>query len=252
MCARFAKCLSTVGLAVCLAAPVAFGSLIDNIIETGGDNEATDTITAKWTGQTFPVSVANEPVPGATIGSNYTVPAFGSAAPVFVDRTHRYFDDSANNLPVPAYLVGAEYVMAGNDNRENAGYKLDITVNHPVTVYMLIDNRLSDGDAATPPTFDATHMQWILDQGWLATAHALNRAQSAARPDEVGIDESSDGTINNWYSVYYKSYPAGTFSLLQADNANRNMYGVVITPEPATLGLLAMGVSALAAGRRRR
>jgi len=67
------------------AAPV-----IANVVETGGDNEPTDTITAKWTGQTFNCSVANEPVPGITVGTPYTVGLFGNYAPAFVDRNHRY------------------------------------------------------------------------------------------------------------------------------------------------------------------
>ena len=40
------------------------GSIITNVVEMGGDNEATDTIAAQWTGTTFTVSVDNEPVPG--------------------------------------------------------------------------------------------------------------------------------------------------------------------------------------------
>ncbi|HOW70693.1 MAG TPA: PEP-CTERM sorting domain-containing protein [Phycisphaerae bacterium] len=250
MCVRTAKWMTVVTLALSLAAPVAFGQMISNVVETGGDNEATDTITAKWTGQTFAITVANEPFPGAVVGENFTVPAFGSLAPTFVDRPHRYSDDLANSLPVPAYLVGGEYIMSGNDNRDNVPYNLAVTVGQPVTVYMLIDNRLSDGDNATPPTFDATHMQWIVDEGWLATANGLNRFKNTAVPDEVAIDEASDGTINQWYSVYYKEFAAGTLNLLQADNGGRNMYGAVITPEPSSVGLLAI-VAVLGLVRRR-
>ena len=32
--------------------------------------------------------------------------------------------------------------MSGNDNRDNASYRLDVTVDTPSTAYMLIDNRL--------------------------------------------------------------------------------------------------------------
>lgn len=251
---RLSACrtLTTAVCALVLATVPALGQLISNVVETGGDNEATDTITAKWTGQSFAVSVANEPVPGAAIGQNYAVGVFGSGAPAFVDRNHQYLNDVPNNLPVPAYLTGAEYIMSGNDNRDNASYKLDVTVSRAVTVYMLIDNRLgeaSPGNGADPPTFGPTAMQWILDGGWLPTANGLNRTQNAGVADEIALDEGADGAINQWYSIYYKNFPAGTLSLFQADNSGRNMYGVVITPEPATLGLLAM---AGALGLRRR
>jgi hypothetical protein len=216
-----------IALAACL--PVR-AVIISSVVETGGDNETTDTITARWTGQIWPVSVANEPVPGSVVGDSYTAGVFGSGAPAFVDRMHRYLDDTANNLPIPNYLVGGDYIMSGNDNRDNASYRLDVTVAQPARVYMLIDNRLSDGDNATPPTFDAIHMQWILDGGWAGALNGLNRFSNPSVPDEVAIDEGADGTINQWFSVYYKDFAAGTFTLWQPDNAGRNMYGVVVQP----------------------
>lgn len=210
-------------------------ALITSVVETGGDNEATDTITARYTGQTFPVSVAGEPVLGLAIGANFTVPAFSSGVPSFVDRNHRYFDNVGAGLVIPAYLNGLEYIMSGNDNRDNAGYRLDVTVNAPVRCYMLIDNRLGATSGDDPPTFGPGAMQWILDEAWLPTANGLNRFSNPAVPDEVPIDEASDGTINQHYSVYYKDFPAGTFTLLQPENPGRNMYGVVIGPAPGTV-----------------
>ena len=70
--------------------------------------------------------------------------------------------------------------MSGNDNRDNATYRLDITVNAPARAYMLIDNRLTDTDGATPPTFDATHMQWIVTNGWLPHRTGQNRSGNIA------------------------------------------------------------------------
>jgi hypothetical protein len=251
--------------AACLCvSPILALPVITNVVETGGDNEATDTIPAKWTGTTFPVSVANEPAPGLVIGNNFTVGLFGNGAAAFVDRNHRYSNHSVDaaavppGFTIPAYLNGAEYILSGNDNRDNATYRLDVTVSRPVTAYMLIDNRMSASTEATdnadPPTFDATHMQWIVDQGWLPSTNGLNRTGNIAVPDEVPFDEGSDNTINQWYSVYRKNFPVGTFSVFQADNAGQNMYGVVVRaiPEPGTvlLSLLAF-CSALAVVRRR-
>jgi hypothetical protein len=240
------------GLLICAACIASsWGVTITNVAETGGDDETSDTITAKWSGVTWDVTVENEPVPGAAVGTPYTAGLFGHQAPAFVDRNHRYSNDDANGLPIPAYLVGGEYIMSGNDNRDNASYSLDVTIATPATVYMLIDNRLGDSDNANPPAFDATHMQWILDDGWTATANGLNRSGSIAVPDEVPIDESADGTINQYYSVYSKNFPAGNFTLLQADNAGQNMYGVVVVPEPAGISLAVLGLVALAVNRRR-
>ncbi len=79
--------LAFVVLLVLFAAP-AFAQNITSVVETGGDAEATDTIVAQWTGQTFTVSVAGEPFPGAVVGNPYTVGTFGHLAPTFVDRAH--------------------------------------------------------------------------------------------------------------------------------------------------------------------
>ncbi|HMJ65197.1 MAG TPA: fibronectin type III domain-containing protein, partial [Candidatus Binatia bacterium] len=200
--------------------------VVTNVVETGGDNEATDTIPAKWTGTTFVTGIANEPVPGKGANDPYTAPVFGNWAPSYVDRNHRWTNASATVL-LPPYLVGQEYIMIGNDNRDNPGLRLDVSVATAVTVYLLIDNRLGAG-ANDPPTFDATHMQWVLDEGWLPTTNGINRTANLSWPDEIGIDEGADATINNWSSIYYKNFPAGTFQLKQPDNAGQNMYGVVV------------------------
>jgi hypothetical protein len=213
-----------------VARPGIANPVITGVVETGGDNEATDTVPAKWTGVTYVGGIANEPVPGLAAGAPYTVGLFREHAPCYVDRNHRY-TNSTGTTTIPRYLLGGEYIMSGNDNRDNNPYTLDVTVNVPVIAYMLIDNRLGDASAANPPTFDATHMQWIVTDGWTPVKTGSNRAGDFTNPDEVGIDEGADGTINNWFSVYQKKFPAGTFQLKQGDNAGQNMYGAVVQPE---------------------
>jgi hypothetical protein len=208
--------------------------IIVSVVETGGDNEATDTVTAKWTGVTFIGGVANEPVPGLAAGASYTVGLFGNHAPAFVDRNHRY-TNASDTVAIPSYLSEGEYIMSGNDNRDNPGYLLDITLSASAQVYLLIDNRLGDAVNATPPTFDASHMQWVLDEGWVPVQTGLNRGGSTSVPDEVGFDEGADATLNQWFSVYTKSFPGGLMQLRQADNAGQNMYGVVITRSPDSI-----------------
>jgi hypothetical protein len=216
--------------------------LITAVVEVGGDNEATDTIAAKWTGRIFPVSVANEPLPGLVVGNNYTVGLFGNGAPAFVDRNHAYTNASGTVL-IPSYLAGGEYIMSGNDNRDNTNLTMQVFVSKPVQAYLLIDNRLSDGDNATPPTFTSTNMQWVVDQGWTAVRTGNNRTANANVPDEVGIDEGTDGSINQWYSIYTKAFPAGSFQLKQADNSGRNMYGAVITLQPPRVTITQQGAN---------
>lgn len=260
---KFVRFSLVIGATVVFASSLLAAPIITNVVETGGDNEATDTIPAKWTGTTFAVSVANEPIPGAVIGNNYTVGLFGNLAPAFVDRNHRYSNHSVDpaavppGFSIPAYLIGGEYIMSGNDNRDNnPAYRLDVTVSRPVTAYMLIDNRLGDPNSpnSDPPSFGPTKMQWILDQGWLPSATGRNRTGTAGVPDEVPFDEGADNTINQWYSVYRKNFPVGTFSLFQPDNAGQNMYGVVVVaiPEPGTILLSVIAWAVAVAAIRRR
>ncbi len=225
-------------IAICVlssSGPLSAFPLITNVVETGGDNETTDTITAKWTGVTFSNGVSTEfPTP-------YTVPLFGEDAPCYVDRAHQW-NGVSMALPLPGYLVGGEYVMIGNDNRDNADFRLDISVAQDVLVYLLIDNRLGDGAAGDPPAgglpfSDWTNMTWMATAGFNPVLNGLNRSQNPTVPDEVAIDGDGNGfgpgdSIADYASVYVKRAPAGTFTLYQADNPSRNVYGVVVTLAP--------------------
>ncbi len=198
--------------------------VITSLVESGGDGAPT----AQFTGNTFT---------GPTIGT-YTVPAFGVLAKAFCDRLHAY-TNASGSLPMPPYLVGQEYIMIRNDNRDNNGgtnggsaniYNLNVTISSGAQVYLLIDNRLGDGNAANPPSFGPTNMAWVTNEGWAPVTNGINRTASAASPDELGIDVDANGGINDFLSVYSKAFPAGSFVLKQANNPSRDMYGVVIVP----------------------
>ncbi|MBM3878292.1 MAG: hypothetical protein FJ387_00980 [Verrucomicrobia bacterium] len=197
--------------------------IVTSVVETGGDGPPT----AKFTGETF-----DHP----NLGTGFTVPVFDEEAPAFTDRAHQW-NGADPAVPLPAYLVGGEYIMIRNDNRENTGFQLDVTLSQRALVYVLVDNRLSDGFNTDPPDF-TTSMTWLLTSGWAPVATGWNRISDPFYPDEVGVDEGGDGFgpgmgINQWSSIYVKELPAGAFSLFQADNPSRNMYGVVVTPVPA-------------------
>src|SRR5262245_2394302 len=86
-----ASLLPVLSVWILLLAPTAGAfPIITNVVETGGDNEATDTVPAKWTGVTWVGGIANEPVPGLAAGASYTAGLFGNHAPAMVDRNHRY------------------------------------------------------------------------------------------------------------------------------------------------------------------
>ncbi len=194
------------------------GTLIANVVETGGYNEATDTIVAQWTGQTFVNGVANEPVKATAADAPYTVGYMGHKAPAFVDREHAWFS-STPALPIPPYLVNQEYLMIGNDNRDRDSFQLDITVNAPAVAYLLFDERM-----ALPA--------WVADNGWVPVKTGQNRAGDFSQPDELGLDEGANNDINSYFAVYAKAVPAGSFSMYERGGSGNNMYGVVIGNNP--------------------
>jgi hypothetical protein len=211
--------------------------LIANVVEIGGDNELTDTVPATWTDQTFSNGIVGEFL------DPYTVPPFGEDVPAYVDRIH-HWNGATTTLPIPPYLAGAEYIMSGNDNRDNIPYQLDITLSESAYVYLLVDDRLGDTSNENPPnhpdwTIDANSdglpdMGWVVTDDWQPVINGLNRFSNPAWPDQVGVDEGGDGVgpgvgINQWASIYVKQLPAGTFSIYEADNPGRNMYGVVVS-----------------------
>ncbi|MBL9129036.1 MAG: PEP-CTERM sorting domain-containing protein [Verrucomicrobiales bacterium] len=238
----------TVVGALAFAGAMVTAQATPNILSATERNGDTDRPSAKITGVTFDI----ENPTGTVLVSGYSVGRFGEDAKAMTDRTHDYGGSSAS-VGLPAYLVGQEYVMIANNNRDNATFALDLVIAQTSLVYLLIDNRLGDGDANTPPDF-SSRMKWVADQGWIPFHLNGNHVGNAAFPDDVGIDESADGTINNWSSVYGKLVTPGTLSLGEFGEAGRNMYGVVVAavPEPGTGALVLLGAGLLAFTRRSR
>ena len=289
----FRICAAMLVLCALSATPVA-ATNITNVVEINGDAGPADYIPTQWTGQTFTATTAGRPYTTAAVGNSVTVPYFVSGfnpafpnatfptvpndPPAYVDRNHTWANGGTffgNTYPtMPAYLVGGEYLMIPQGLRDNATLELQVTISRRSTVYLLIDNRLGEGEDGSngfpldPPTFNATHMAWVAANGWLPKITGNNHLGNGD-PDEVAMDESQDGrqagvpnpnggftnTVDNFFSVYYKNVPAGTFSLFQADknSGNMNMYGVVVVvPEPATAMLLMLAAPVAAACLRRR
>lgn len=196
----------------------------------------------------------------------------------YVDRTHELTSARANSTtgqltaepldgPIvgfPAYLLGAQYVANANDNR-GAGtsdtqndYLVTYTVSTPSIAYLLLDNRLNGTESnatSSPPTSDPDlggNLAWVLAEGWTRVNTGI---MPNGQADYVAIDEGGDGSnpgdgINQFFAIYQKTVPVGTFTtggIKQATSAG-NMYVVAVqpVPEPSTCLLLAVaGLMAL-------
>lgn len=143
----------------------------------------------------------------------------------YMDRTHEWEN-------VPAALKNAEYIMTSNNDRDNRLYEMDVTLSEAATLYLWVDYRVGDGDAAAGPTVGLANpnvMLWLDVFGWTPTG------------DTMDIDESGDGDIDQTFLVYSKAVGAGLTTLYAQDYPSVNMYGVAAVPEPMTIALLGLG-----------
>jgi hypothetical protein len=149
-----------------------------------------------------------------------------------VEEALAYRDRVHQLETIPAALLGAEYIMTSNADRDNRDYELSVTLSEAATLFLWLDNRLGDDDNTNPPKIGFANpnlMLWVDVFGWTDTG------------DDMGIDEGANGTIDQTFSIYSKDVDAGTTTLYKQDWKGINMYGVAAVPEPATIALLGLG-----------
>lgn len=146
-----------------------------------------------------------------------------------LEEESRCFVGSANHtyVSVPDLLLGLEYVQTANEDRENAGYEMDVTFSRAATLYLLLDNRLGKGGVIVreqKPDLVAAGMDWVIDMGFVDTGAG------------VGSDQYTNGVIDGWYSIYALPVPPGTITLYaQNDGVQRVMYTVAAAPRSMNL-----------------
>jgi len=170
-------------------------------------------------GDTVP-AIVNGPSPGGL--------QEGSLA--FVDRTPTSNPPGGHQLVnLPPEMIGFDYIMTCNDDKDNPNHILQVTLASTANLYVFVDNRVGDDNGGDPPTIPAGHWLWNLgfvDSGLTAE-----------------IDESGDGSIDQYWTIYVKEKtPPGMIELLeQNDGGSRNMYVVAAN---ASGGKLAPSVDA--------
>ncbi|MHC4584689.1 MAG: hypothetical protein ACYS3N_09170 [Planctomycetota bacterium] len=126
----------------------------------------------------------------------------------FVDRTHVYAD-------IPESILGAQYVMLANDNKNMSTYELDLTISANATLYVFVDNRMGSSGGGKDVDPDITGMPWLDDMGFVDTG------------EDIGIDESFDGDIDQYFSIYSLPVTVGTITIYgNTEGHGGNMLGV--------------------------
>ena len=166
--------------------------------------------------------------------------AYGEDALTFSDRTHEHngaaFDSASGDLAVagdlvidlPSYLVSQSYVRFANNARDNADFVATVTASGPTQWFLLVDNRLDGPNAnskenTSDPILGGT-LQWIIDGGW----ERVNTGISPnGQPDFVGVDESGDGGLNQFYSIYTLPEPSTSVTINGNNIGGTNMLALV-------------------------
>ncbi|MBP7933695.1 MAG: hypothetical protein KA354_03510 [Phycisphaerae bacterium] len=236
-------------------------SVIIGISESGGDGAGWPGAPTSQRENDYGYPTAVPPISGAIVPFDASAP--GARVFAFTDRTHQYVSaryvegsgvlatGGGNVAPgIPPYLVGGEYVSTRNNNRDNAAFKLNVTINPNLTrgvwAYLLLDNRLGPSgnqSNADPPVLGNGLMDWVATDGWAQYSTGMF---PNGQPDYVGIDEG--GTPGSWndravnaggldqyptqfYTVYRKGFAGGEIIPLQQQNGGGiNMYGLVVVP----------------------
>jgi hypothetical protein len=91
------------------------------------------------------------------------------------------------------------------------------------TIYLMLDNRLGTAGGGKGVDPDLSGMPWVATMGFTDTGY------------DVGINESGDGDIDQYFSIFKAAFPAGTV-ILQGSEAGHggNMYGIAVGPPPMT------------------
>lgn len=144
-------------------------------------------------------------------------------------------DPTLSESRFPSYLEGQPYVWFLQNLRHYTNYACTVTVDQPVTCYLLVDNRVNDYLPASTyddPVFGAPDTQWMLDDGWERVNTGLTPTLTPTnRGDYVAIDEGNNGTINQVYAVYAKRLDSSRSVTLRTE-LDGNVYCLVVSTNP--------------------
>ena len=144
--------------------------------------------------------------------------------------------ESAKPAPFPEYLKGSPYVWFLQDVRHYTNYSCTISVDGPVTFYLLVDNRVNDFkemSSLDDPGFGPPDTEWVLKDGWQRVNTGISpTVGTVSRPDyllidEGGINEYGLQAVHQFYAIYSRAFPSGGSVTLQTQYQG-NMYCLVV------------------------
>ena len=151
---------------------------------------------------------------------NYNVPALvaenrlEAGQTIYVDRTYLF-------ASVPFELNGIKYIQTPNSAKGDEDIEITVTVSTSCTLYLMIDNRIGDGDMNNPPTLAPGGMQWVEDGGFADT----------------GLDITAVDSAQTVYSVYSKEV-TDSETMYGQEDGSRSFYSIAVGFPLVTDGLV--------------
>ncbi len=153
--------------------------------------------------------------------------------------------------PFPEYLTGNPYVSFSQDVRRYTNYSCTVSVDCPVTFYLLVDNRVNDfteSSSLDDPNFGPPDTEWITRDGWSRVNTGISpQLNGTNRGDYLCIYEGGFRSVSQFYAIYSKTFPRGGSVTVQTQFEG-NIYCLVVgtnqiigtakgqaTPKPAQL-----------------
>ena len=145
-------------------------------------------------------------------------------ARVYVDRIYEW--NGIDESGIPAYLVGGDYVKTFNDDKVTSHLQIDVALDEPATIYLLVDDRLKQTEWLTDQFVD-TGDDIGVDEG----PHVENDHRVLGKGPGVSVDQV--------YSVWRHKTPTdsivtvgpcGSFGVQTHEEgvkAKLSMYGIV-------------------------
>jgi alpha-glucosidase (family GH31 glycosyl hydrolase) len=149
-------------------------------------------------------------------GTSFSPSTLQNGVVAYADRSHVW-------SAVPPQFRGAQFIRMRQADKENASLAVQVTATQDLTLLLLIDNRIGDGNGSgidsSPPDFGAGKMAWVRASGFVDSGI------------DVGIDESpvpGFTEVNSSTSVYLKHLASGqSFTFLeQNDGPSRSIYTI--------------------------
>ena len=149
----------------------------------------------------------------------------------YTDRTHILVN-------IPDDLEGSDYLQVSNSDKSSVPYELEVSTNFGL-LYIGLDDRLP-----------AQPLDWMNDTAFTGLPDVFFDTG-----EQIDIDESADGDIDQTFSLWVALAPPGTYRLGTLDFGGNN-YIVAgswkLVPEPSSIAMLGLGVLGLVGMVRRR